>query len=112
MKSDLGGDFFDDGGALVARHVLKILDLRHGRLVLRLAVNGLFRLDVQLARSDGLAERVGGAARVETAVLRVRVHDVQRHEAEAVGLGETRAGLERYVVAEPLHLERRVGDGD
>jgi hypothetical protein len=96
----------------LAGSVFQVLNLAQGRLILGLADDGFLRVDAQLARSDGLAQGVGGPAGVSAGVFRVRVHNVQGDKAEAVGLHEAGAGLERHVVLEPLDPHGGIRDGN
>lgn len=101
---------FDD--ALVARRVLQVLQLLQGVLVVGLGDERVLGLDDHGGRGDGLAQFVGGAARVRARVLRVHVLQVQSDEAEVVECRDAAGVLQGHAILEPLHLQLGIANGD
>lgn len=61
-------------------------------------------------RGDSLSYNILCSAGVRAGIFRICVHDVQRHEAEAICLDESGSGLHRFIVVEPFDFHRCVGN--
>lgn len=61
-------------------------------------------------RRDSLSYNILCSAGVRAGIFRIGVHDIQRHEAKAICLDESGAGLDRFIVVEPFDFHRCVGN--
>lgn len=61
-------------------------------------------------RRDSLSYNILCSTGVCAGIFRIGVHDIQRHEAKAICLDESRTGLDRFIVVEPFDFHRCIGN--
>lgn len=74
---------------------------------LRLEDDVPFALAFERSRSDGLAEFVGGAARILAGIFRIDGRNLQDDETKVAERADARARLEGFAVEEPFDLEKK-----
>lgn len=67
-------------------------------------------MDNCACRRDSLSYNILCSAGVCAGIFRIGVHDIQRHEAKAIRLDESGAGLDRFIVVEPFDFHCRIGN--
>uniref|UniRef100_A0A182QG61 Uncharacterized protein n=1 Tax=Anopheles farauti TaxID=69004 RepID=A0A182QG61_9DIPT len=98
-------------GARVPRRVLQVLDLLHAHVArLRVDNDVLARHHRQAGGNVRLAKGVIRPARVRTDVVHRDLLDRERHVPEVAERGDSRAGLHRVAILQPLDTQCRITD--